>query len=124
MKRYILSRLFPVFATITLAAAFTVSSATAQTSHTVTIENQSSYDIYHVYVSPVWSGQWGPDELGRNILSSGDRAELRHEYYRGSYDLKLVDEDNDVCEVKNVALTGETNWVITDRWLLNCEFRQ
>jgi amino acid transporter len=39
----------------------------------------------------------------------------------GLYDLKLVDEDGDVCEVYRVSVSGATNWRITNSWLLNCE---
>jgi len=88
--------------------------------HPVRIENRSSYDIREVYLSPASSSYWHQDVLGDDILRTGFVLTT----YRtvGYYDLRLVDEDGDVCVVANVSVSGDTNWVITNSWLLNCEF--
>jgi hypothetical protein len=96
--------------------------AMAQSWHTVRVENQSHYDVHKMYLSPASSRSWGPDLLGRYTLDSGFVFNTPA-MPDGRYDLKLVDEDGDVCVVGGLAIYGNTNWQITDRWLLNCEFR-
>jgi hypothetical protein len=87
----------------------------------VEIENASRYDLQEVYLSRSMSEVWGPDLLGRRILRSGYTFTTYKPY--GSYDLKLVDEDGDVCTLPGVTIKGNTTWQITDAWLLRCEFR-
>ena|SRR5664279_4685432 len=89
--------------------------------YSLRIENSSWYSIHHVYLSPARFGNWGPDLLGRQILFSGYALTSRVHY--GLYDLKLVDQDGDVCIVPQIAIVGSTTWRITNAWLLNCEFR-
>ena len=85
----------------------------------VRIENATNYSIYEVHISRTNDSSWEQDLLGRDTLSPGWIFTARA--YPGRYDLKLVDEDGDVCEVHNVAVSGPTNWRITNSWLLNCE---
>lgn len=88
--------------------------------NTVQIENSTSYSIREVYISanndPIWHG----DRLGLGTLVPG--YVFTTHLYSGLYDLKLVDEDGDVCEVHRVSVNGPTYWRINDSWLLNCEF--
>jgi hypothetical protein len=101
--------------------ALVPASAAAGLGYTVKIENASIYDIYHIYMSPVGYTIWGPDLLGSNILYT-NYTFTQPGLAAGHYDLKLVDEDGDSCVVPNVAVYGDTNWRITNSWLLNCEF--
>jgi hypothetical protein len=88
--------------------------------YSVRIENVSSYSIREVHMSWVGDNNWGPDLLGRSTLSPA--YAFTKSFYTGLYDLKLVDEDGDVCIVPRVAVNGPTSWRITNSWLLNCEF--
>jgi hypothetical protein len=96
--------------------------AQAQT-HRIRLENDSSYAIYHVYVSRVDFGIWGPDRLGDIVLQPGYYTYLPS-LPLGEYDLKLVDEDGDECQVRRVTVGTDTNWRIDDSWLLSCEFHR
>jgi hypothetical protein len=93
----------------------------AQTYYSVRIENGSSYAIRQVYLSPASYTQWGRDVLGADTLWQG--YVLTTHQISGMYDLKLVDSDGDVCIVRRVALYSDTNWRITNDWLLGCEWR-
>lgn len=122
MKRNILSRILSAVAALTLAASLTTTFTQAQSSNSVRIENDSDYSIYEIYMSPANDLSWGSDLLGsRRVLPTG--------YYftfsgalPGRYDLKLVDEDGDVCVVSDIRVNGNANWSISNSWLLNCEF--
>jgi hypothetical protein len=65
---------------------------------------------------------WRRDLLGQNVLPAGYHITLPERFFSGYYDLKLVDEDGDVCVARNVRVNGNTTWNITNSWLLNCEF--
>jgi hypothetical protein len=87
----------------------------------VRIENGSRYQVSRMYLSPASNNYWGPDLLGSHVLPNGYVFTTR-EMPTGQYDLKLVDEDGDVCVVSGLSIGEDTSWRITDRWLLNCEF--
>lgn len=89
---------------------------------TVTVVNQSIWDIHELYLSSVDDGDWGPDQLGAfDIIESGARWQIRN-IPCDNYDVKLVDEDQDECIVGDVAICGaDDTWVITDEDLLACQ---
>ena len=86
----------------------------------VDIANQSSYDIYGLFLSSSGDDLWGRDLLGSSVLATGTSVAVTAA--PGRYDLKLVDEDGDTCTVMGLNLYSDTAWSITNRWLLSCEF--
>ncbi len=87
----------------------------------VTLANRSSWDIHRLYISSSRSKRWGPDQLGDEILNSGYSFTLSG-LDCGEYDLKLIDEDGDVCEVHEIYLCGaEGEQSLTDKDLLECQ---
>lgn len=93
----------------------------ARSDSAVTIKNRSNWVIVELYLSSTDDDEWGPDQLGRKVIGSGDSFVL-HSIPCDAYDVKLVDEDNDVCVVEAVALcAGQGDWVISDRDLLACQ---
>jgi len=87
---------------------------------TVQIQNASHYAIYELYLSSAQDLYWRQDLLGNSILWPG--WVTRPQVVDGTYDLKLVDEDGDMCVIKKIRISGYTSWQITDRLLLYCEF--
>jgi hypothetical protein len=88
----------------------------------VTIRNDSLWAINQIYLSAVDVAEWGPDQLGRHVVGTGESFKLTG-IPCDDYDVKLVDEDGDECVVGDVALCGDKNdtWVITDEDLLTCQ---
>ncbi|HRQ63617.1 MAG TPA: hypothetical protein PKZ76_01910 [Xanthomonadaceae bacterium] len=87
----------------------------------VTIRNRADWDIHELYLSPSDSRRWGPDQLGQHILESGGRY-LLHGIPCDHYDVRLVDEDGDVCIAEEVLLCGgRQDWTITNEILLACQ---
>jgi len=119
----IAAHLISAVAAIALAAGSLVPCAQAQSGFTVRINNQSDYAVHYIYMSSVGNPGWQADLLGQYVLPTGYHVTLPGSYFPGYYDLKLVDEDGDVCIVPAVYVSGNTVWDITDAWLLNCEFR-
>lgn len=87
----------------------------------VTIKNRSSWDIHELYLSSTDDDEWGPDQLGSQVIDSGGKFVL-HSIPCDAYDVRLVDEDGDACVVEAVALCADQgDWVISDRDLLACQ---
>jgi hypothetical protein len=89
---------------------------------TIQIINKSQWEIHHLYLSPHASDDWGPDQLGKVVLETGDDFTVTN-VPCGKYDIKVVDEDGDSCVIENQRLCGEDGsvWKITDEELLDCE---
>jgi hypothetical protein len=113
-----------VFLAGVVACGFMSSSAPsfAQGRANVTIKNKSQWEIHHLFLSATTESEWGPDQLGDNIISAEGGTFLLKNIPCDSYDVKLVDEDGDECVVEDVDLCGSSEgWVITNDDLLECE---
>jgi len=122
MKLNIAARFISAIAALALIAGSNASFVQAQSGYTVQIENRSDYGIYQIRMSSASDRDWERDLLGAGVLPSGYHITLPERFFPGYYDLKLVDEDGDICVVSNVRVNGNTTWDITNSWLLNCEF--
>jgi len=88
---------------------------------TVVVSNQSSYDVHNLYLSSSSDPSWGADQLGEIVLSTGSTFALAG-IECDTYDVKIVDEDSDNCEIKGVPLCTDTEtWVIDDSALIGCQ---
>lgn len=95
--------------------------STAQTA-TVTIVNNSDWDIHRLFLSPTDEDHWGPDQLGDEVLASGGSFKLRA-IPCDDYDVKLIDEDGDECVVAAVDICGgHEKWAFDNDDLLDCEW--
>jgi hypothetical protein len=100
-----------------LLALCTVSAADAAS---IEIRNKSSWDLHYLYVGPAGDPDWGPDQLGDQVILSGETFTLSR-IACGRYDLQLIDEDGDACAIYDVALCDDKAWDITDKHLLTCQ---
>jgi len=73
------------------------------TTQTVSLTNNTGYNIFSVYISPTGSGNWGGDRLEPNqILLNGQSNSWRFPVGSPRYDIRLVDEDGDTYTKMNV----------------------
>jgi hypothetical protein len=87
----------------------------------VKVINQSKWDIHHLYLSPKNDNNWGPDQLGEAVITSGSSFTLTN-IRCNRYDIKIVDEDGDECVIEDVSLCRDASyWKITNKNLLACE---
>jgi hypothetical protein len=106
------------FAAIALLGAITTTAALAEN---VVVINDSDWALVHFYLSPVDEAEWGPDQLGEEVVGSGDTFTLTG-IPCASYDVRLVDEEGDECIVGDVAIcSGDEGWHITSEDLAACE---
>ena len=88
---------------------------------TIKVVNQSKWEIHHLYLSSTSDHQWGPDQLGDEVIGTGESFTLT-KIDCDDYDIRIVDEDGDECVVNEVNMCGDaTVWKITDKILLACE---
>ena len=85
-----------------------------------TIRNNSRYVIRELYFETSENDQWGPDRLGSNVLPVGQSFRLTN-IIAGEYDMKLVDQDGDECQLFNIMVCGNGTYNITNENLLRCE---
>jgi hypothetical protein len=85
-----------------------------------TFVNHSSVDIHHIYLSPHDADSWGLDQLGQQVLQPGDSLQLSGIRCDPS-DIKLVDQDERRCTLRNVKLCEKASvFDLTDTALALC----
>jgi hypothetical protein len=93
----------------TLAACTTSSGPDA----TLSVDNQSDFQIVELYLTDVGSSTWGPNLLSSGALNPGETLQLGVNC--STYDAKLIDETNVSCEVDNLDLClNDSLWTITN----------
>ena len=122
MRRLALCAVAVTLFVVLLLAGLAPATATAQRRghYTLLIENDSRYDIYYLYMSRTLENNWGSDQLGSEVLDSGETFALGN-IPAGEYDVKFVDEDDDVCVLNDIAIVHDTEWRLTTNFLLECE---
>ena len=99
----------------------TLGVSAAEKKSDVTVVNQSAWDIHHFFLSPTDQNEWGPDQLGDQVIGTGDSFKVMG-VPCDEYDVRLVDEDGDECVVAEVDICGSNEtWEIKSDDLLECE---
>jgi hypothetical protein len=107
--------------TTTTTTATGTSSGGTDTSSSIRFTNSSAWVIRELYLSPVSQSQWGADQLGAHVIRTGESFSLTN-IPCGNYDLKLVDEDGDQCEVRDTNICAENSGVdISSQDLIHCQ---
>lgn len=104
-----------------LVACVTTKAVTHDWWHgTISIDNDSSYAVHHVYLTPAHAVSWGPDQLGTDVLNPHEVA-LLSGLDCTEYDLRLVDHEGDECVVEDIDLClQDAHWHLTDNALAAC----
>jgi hypothetical protein len=111
MKKTLLSLAVFMALTLPLAAA----------DATIKVINKSDWSIHHFFLSPADEKSWGPDQLGDEVLETGDSLTLTG-IDCDEYDIRVVDEDGDECLIASVALCADNSvWKLTNKDLLSCQ---
>jgi hypothetical protein len=88
----------------------------------VTITNNSNWAIHQLFLSPTSDNEWGKDQLGEHVIDANGGTFTLNRIPCDDYDVRLVDEDGDVCVVGGVGLCGDKDtWQITNDDLLSCQ---
>jgi hypothetical protein len=87
----------------------------------VTIKNKSDWSITHFFLSPTETEEWGPDQLGEDVIIESGGTFTLTGVPCDAYDVRLIDEDGDECVVAEVDICADNGWVISNDDLLACE---
>lgn len=103
------------------AAALLIPAPAQAEKNTVVIKNKSDWEIHQFFLSSVDTDRWGPDQLGEDVIGTGETFTLKN-IPCDTYDVMLVDEDGDECVVSEVDIcSGQQGWIITNDDLLDCQ---
>ncbi|MGH9967462.1 MAG: hypothetical protein ACREBG_06470 [Pyrinomonadaceae bacterium] len=95
-----------------------LSAAPAQTT-TLTVVNNSSKEIRHLYLSPAENDLWGSDQLNESVIGPGATRTLNITWEQPT--IKIIAEDQDGCFVTTtVQATSSIEWTIGNDAVRNC----
>ena len=89
---------------------------------TIAVANNSSRDMYHLYLSPVDHDAWGPDLLSEGtLLRVGETFNISDAACSGN-EIKVIAEDRQGCFVYTVlgCAAASAGWTITDATPPDC----
>jgi hypothetical protein len=105
---------------LALASVSLLSMIASASAVDLVVVNQSEYKVHHLYVALSKSKKWGSDQLGNHSLLKNERFTVSN-IPVGTYDLKIVDEDDDVCVVSGINFDRDKEWTLTDAAIENCD---
>lgn len=104
-----------------LATVPLLSGARMATTTNITVVNSSSRDILHVYLSPSNQDNWGPDQLGGAMISSGGGSYTLSNVACSQNDIKVVAEDQNGCFLYQIVSCAQNaTWTITNAATPDC----
>ena len=90
------------------------------TSTAITIVNNSSREIRHLYLSAPDQNNWGPDQLGSSVIAAGGGSVTIAANCGGS-SIKVIAEDHQGCFLYQVvACNDSVTWTITNAAAPDC----
>ena len=104
-----------------LAAAPLLSGARTPGTINITIVNNSSREIRHVYLSPANQDNWGSDQLGGAVISSGGGSYTLSNVSCDQTNIKVITEDQNGCFLYKIVACGDNaTWTITNDAAPDC----
>ena len=108
-----------LFLTVVCAFGMLTARSGAAPTLTITVVNNSSWEIRHLYLSPADSDTWGTDPLNNSAISPGASRQLNVSWEQST--VKLVAEDQDGCFMSTVVETsGSPSWTLTSQSARDC----
>ncbi len=95
--------------------------SSAEPMMTITVTNNSSHEVYHLYLSPVDRNNWGPDLMDGVVLTTGQTFTINDVSCSGN-EIKIIAEDKTGCFLYGIVGCGQTatTWTITDQMPADC----
>jgi hypothetical protein len=97
-----------------------LSRAHSPSTTSVTIVNNSSREIRHVYTSATDRDNWGSDQLGSSVIAAGGGS-VTLSLACDATSIKVITEDHQGCFLyKIVTCSQDTTWTITNDTTPDC----
>ena len=111
-------RFMMLVAAICALSSFALPSVAAPTL-SVTVVNNSGWEIRHLYLAPANTDNWGPDQLNQSPIGPGVSRTINVSWDQST--VKLVAEDQDGCFLTTtIEASGEQTWTITSSSARDC----
>ncbi|HKO96859.1 MAG TPA: hypothetical protein VJU86_07705 [Pyrinomonadaceae bacterium] len=108
-----------VLAILCTVSVISIRSHAATPLATVTITNNSSWEIRYLYLSAVDNDNWSGDQLNGSSISPGGTQNINVSW--GQSTVKLIAEDQDGCFITTtVDISSAASWTITSGSARNC----
>lgn len=115
-----------VVCTVTCVQIFTVrgsaSTAVSNALMGITVTNNSTREICHLYLTPVDHDAWGPDLMSEGTTIRTGQSFTVSDVACSANEIKVVGEDREGCFVYGVVscAQGSASWVITNDTQRDC----
>ena len=87
----------------------------------ITIVNNSSREIRHVYLSAPDQNNWGSDQLVNSVISPNGGSFTISDASCGGAGIKVIAEDQDGCfSYQVVSCSASSSWTITNDTARDC----
>jgi hypothetical protein len=87
----------------------------------ITIVNNSSREIRHVYLSAPDQNNWGSDQLGNSVISPNGGSFTLSNVSCGNSTIKVIAEDQEGCFLYQVVTCSDNvSWTITNDTTRDC----
>jgi hypothetical protein len=98
-----------------------LSGARTPATTSITVVNNSSREIRHVYLSSSNQDNWGPDQLGGSMIGSGGGSYTLSDVACSQADIKVIAEDHNGCFLYQIISCGQNaTWTITNDTAADC----
>ena len=94
-------------------------SARAETTNSITLVNNSSWEIHSIYLSPTDNDDWGANQLNNTVIRNGESFTLNDVSCDGA-GIKVITEDQDGCFISTVVACGNATVTITNDATPDC----
>ena len=103
-----------------LATIPLLSGARMATTTSITVVNNSSREIRHLYLSPSNQDNWGPDQLNGSMIGSAGSYTLSN-VACSQTNIKVIAEDQNGCFLYQIVSCGQNaTWTITNDATPDC----
>ena len=104
-----------------LATVPLLSRARTPATTSITVVNNSSREVRHLYLSATNQNNWGSDQLGGSIIGSGGGSYTLSDVACSQADIKVIAEDQNGCFLYQVVSCGQNaTWTITNDATPDC----
>jgi hypothetical protein len=112
---------FAIFGMVLYALTAPPLMSGAEPSGSINIVNNSTREIRNVYLSPVDSDTWSPNQLGDSVIASGGSFTVNNSAC-DQQQIKVIAEDQNGCFLSTVVSCGSNaTWTITNETSAICD---
>jgi hypothetical protein len=118
---FLFSLLCALVSSSALSRAANPAVSNAQPVTGISVTNNSTREIRHLYLSPVDRNNWGPDLLDGTIVRNGESFTISDAACTGN-EIKVIAEDQQGCFLYGVVSCAQatTSWTITNDTPADC----